>query len=70
MAQKLKFIDPNKIREMIAMQGLQENAFAKQHKLNPALFNQYLNGRRQPIARTAKRISKALGKDISEIFTV
>lgn len=68
----LKFVlkNPNELKMTMALNGLSIRGFSKEIGLSHSFLSQVINGKRNPSAATAKRISTGLQKDIDDFFLV
>lgn len=68
----LKFVlkNPNELKMIMAFNGLSVRGFSKEIGLSHSFLSQVINGKRNPSAATAKRISTGLQKEIDDFFLV
>ncbi|MGE7691330.1 helix-turn-helix domain-containing protein [Lysinibacillus sp. NPDC097214] len=68
----LKFVlkNPTELKMTIALNGLSIRGFSKEIGLSHSFLSQVINGKRNPSAATAKRISTGLQKNIGDFFLV
>lgn len=68
----LKFIlkNPKELKMAMALNGHSIRGFSREIGLSHSFLSQVINGKRNPSAATAKRISKGLKKDIDDFFLV
>lgn len=66
----LSLKDNQKVKVLIAKSGNDLKSFAKQADISYSYFTSILSGRYNPSVRTAKKISSALGEEMTELFEV
>lgn len=62
--------EPKKTKLLIALNGHTIRSFSKEIKVSSSFLTQVLNTDRKASAKTAKKISEGLGKEIEDIFFV
>ena len=62
--------DSAKIKQEINRRGEYQKDFAERIGIDKSLFSNYMTGRKQPSAPTAKKIAKGLGLKMTDIFLI
>ncbi|CAK8054159.1 helix-turn-helix transcriptional regulator [Eupransor demetentiae] len=68
MTVALKFKNIEDVEKMIALSGDNMAEFSKRVGVHKGTMDRYINGRSNPSPKTAKKISKTLGKPMADIF--
>lgn len=68
MSVTLELKDAEETKRSIAMLGLSQEEFANMIGINASMLNQYLNSKKRPNAKTAKKIALGLKVKVKDIF--
>lgn len=67
---KFELKSPNELQIRIALTGMSMRGFSKEIGISHSFLSQVINGKSNPSATTAGKISKGLNKKIDDFFLI